>query len=178
DGAVAFLRERGYARIGVMGHSYGAATSGYYAATHPETAVAVLLSCSRGGPDMLRKQSAAGRMAMDRHDEFESRARQLVAEGKGDQLMFAPGWWHVITAYSFLNQGLPKLLEYAPKIACPLLAPRGEREDPEGVPEKRTAELAGGRARSVVIPGADHFYGGQEHLVAEAVIDFLRWAER
>lgn len=173
-GAVDFLRGRGYDSIGLIGHSYGSGASGYYASNHPEIAALVLLSGAIGGPDHLRQMCERGMLAQDRYDEFEAEARHLVAEGRGEELMFFPGWFHLSTARAFVEHGMPYAPDWIRQVRCPVLALRGELENPEQSPVERYAELAPGGGTAVVIPGSDHFYGGHEAEVGRAVADWLQ----
>ena len=171
--ARAFLAGRGQHRPFVIGHSNGGLLAAAHAADHPGTPALVLLSAHCGGPEMLARASAQGLLAGSDLAGLSQRARDLVAAGRGGELMLMPGWWYVTSAASFADteRNLPRLLELAPRIRCPVLVLRGELEDPDLYPAERFGEITGADVR--IIPGADHFYTGQEDQVAGVVTSWL-----
>jgi alpha/beta superfamily hydrolase len=92
--------------------------------------------------------------------------------------MFMPGWWHVISAESFLDRirSVPDTIALAQKISCPVLCIRGDQEDPERYPAEEFQRAAGGPCRVEVVAGCDHFYNGREDHVAAIVAGWLRQA--
>ncbi|SDX83568.1 Lysophospholipase, alpha-beta hydrolase superfamily [Geodermatophilus africanus] len=173
--AARWLAGRGHPAPVVIGHSNGGMLASEHVARHPETPALVLLSAHLGGTQMLARASALGLLAGDRLDELTDRAAALVAAGRPDELLLMPGWYYVTTAGSFLDmaRNLPSLLDNAPRITCPVLYVRGEREDVELYPAERFAELAGGRVDVVVIRDCDHFYTGYEAEVGGRVAAWL-----
>ena len=107
-----------------------------HVADHPRTPALVLLSAHGGGRGVVQRSSRAGTMARDRVEELTAQARAMVAEGRGRELMLMPGWWYAISAESFLDRltETPDVLELAPKIQCPTLFVRGDRESLEQYP--------------------------------------------
>lgn len=171
--ARAFLAGRGQHRPFVIGHSNGGLLAAAHVADHPDTPALVLLSAHCGGPEMLARASAQGLLGGSDLAGLSQRARDLVAAGRGGELMLLPGWWYVTSAASFADteRNLPRLLELAPRIRCPVLALRGGQEDPGLYPAERFGEITGADVR--VIPGADHFYTGLEDKVAGLVAGWL-----
>ena len=92
----------------------------------------------------------------------------MVAQGRGSELMVLPGWWYVITAQSYLDYGseLPDVLALAPRITCPVLYIRGDKEPAHIYPAEEFAARAGGRCDVRIVKDCDHFYGGREDAVA------------
>src|SRR2546422_11472020 len=80
-----------------------------------------LLSAHLGGRNIMERTSKAGLMAQDRVEEFTARARELVASGRGRELMLMPGWWYAISAESYLDRltETPDGLALAPAIKGP-----------------------------------------------------------
>lgn len=173
--AAAFLRERGFERPVLIGHSNGGLLAARQAADDPAPAALVLLSAPGGGPQATRVESSAGLLLKDRYEELVAEARRLVAEGRGQQLMLLPGWWWLISAESLCDRldALPDLIALAPSIRCPVLCLKG-RDEPEAVyPARAFAAAAGGRAEVLELDGLDHWYTGREHQVADVVGDWL-----
>jgi pimeloyl-ACP methyl ester carboxylesterase len=89
--------------------------------------------------------------------------------------MQLPGWWHVISAESFLDllTELPDTLALAPQITCPTLYLRGDREDPARYPAEGFARLSPGNCTVDIVPDCDHFYRGREDEIAARVAAWL-----
>jgi pimeloyl-ACP methyl ester carboxylesterase len=173
--AAAWMRERGYPRPIVIGHSNGGMLAVKHVSDHPETPAMVLLSAHGGGRDGVLRSSRAGLMAGDRLEEITAQARALVAAGRGRELMLMPGWWYVISAESFLDRmtEMPDVLELAPTIRCPTLYVRGDREDRDTYPAERFKERAGGPCDVAIVPDCDHFYVGREAVICDLVSGWL-----
>lgn len=175
--AARWVADRGFARPIVIGHSNGGMLAVHHVAHHPQTAALVLLSAHCGGKDMLPLSSKAGLLAQDRLPAFKAQARQMVAEGRGRDLMLLPGWWYVSSAESFLElENCPDILDLAPKIACPVLYLRGDNEPRELYPAEAFASRASGPCTVEIVPDCDHFYVGREAEVTDRVRRWLRAA--
>lgn len=175
DCAAAFLESRDYVAPIVIGHSNGGMLAAHHVVRHPETPALVLLSAHCGGAEMVRRASGLGLFAGEHLDEFISRAGELVASGRGDQLMTMPGWYYVTTATSFVDAltNAPKLLEDAVSITCPVLFIRGSQEDHDLYPAEAFAEAAAGDVEVRIIDDCDHFYARHEELVSAIVAEWL-----
>lgn len=176
--AAAWLASRGLAAPVIVGHSNGGMLGIQHAHDHPETPALVLLSAGRGGPrSPLGGAQAEGQLAGDKMEETERRARQLVAEGRGHELMLLSGWWYLISAESFLDrmETVPDTIALAPAIRCPVLAIRGDKERREGYPAEEFQAHAGGPCDVRIIGDCDHFYKGREREVSDTVAG---WMER
>ncbi len=173
--ARAWFALQGFERPIVIGHSNGGMLAVQHVVDHPETAALVLLSAHAGGPDGVRRSSAAGLMAQDRLEEITAQARAMVAAGRGRDLLLMPGWWYVISAESFLDRmtAMPDILALAPRVTCPVLFLRGDQESPTTYPAEEFCRRAGGPAEAAVVPACDHFYRGQEERVADIVAAWL-----
>ncbi|MGZ8265734.1 MAG: alpha/beta hydrolase, partial [Burkholderiales bacterium] len=170
DNAIAarWMADRGYAQPVVIGHSNGGMLGVRHTVDHPNTRALVLLSAGRGGATTVQSGGTEGLLAGDRFDEIHARARELVAAGRGKELLLLPGWWYVITAESFIDRltEVPDTLALAPKVKCPILCIRGDKENAERYPAEAFARAATAPATAKVIENCDHFYNGREDAVA------------
>jgi pimeloyl-ACP methyl ester carboxylesterase len=173
--AARWMAERGFASPVVIGHSNGGMLGVRHAVDHPQTRALVLLSAGRGGPTSVQSGGTEGLLAGDRFDEVSAHARELVAAGRGRELMLLPGWWWAITAESFLDRltEVPDVLALTPQVQCPILALRGDREDAYRYPAEEVRKLATVPCESGIVPDCDHFYNGREERVAELVTGWL-----
>ncbi|HVU86900.1 MAG TPA: hypothetical protein VHD36_06240 [Pirellulales bacterium] len=164
---LALLGERGYRRLGILGHSLGAVKAIYAQVhrAHPDVAWVVAIS-----PPRL---SYSGFLDDSRAEEFlrdYGRAHDLVRQGRSRELieiLFPLAY--AISAEGFLDKYGPEerydVLKLIPRVACPLVITYGTAELPtsaafRGMPEA-IAELPGGERRQLfLVGGADHFYAG------------------
>jgi len=168
--AARWVAERGFAAPIVIGHSNGGMLAVRHVAEHPETKALVLLSAHCGGKNMLTLTSKAGLLAGDRLEELTADARKK----KPRDLMFLPGWWYVISAESFLDLvNCPDILELAPRIACPTLYIRGDKELRDLYPAEEFARRAKGPCEVQIVPDCDHFYVGREEEIVKRVNMFI-----
>lgn len=173
--AAQWLAARGYEDPIVIGHSNGGMLAVQHVADHPATPALVLLSAHLGGKSVVPHASKVGLLGGDRIAEVEAKARQMVAQGRGSELMVLPGWWYVITAESYLDycSELPDVLALAPRITCPVLYIRGDKEPAHIYPAEEFARRAGGRCDVRIIENCDHFYGGREAAVTGVITEWL-----
>jgi pimeloyl-ACP methyl ester carboxylesterase len=171
-----WLKARGFAAPIVVGHSNGGMLAAQHVADHPDTPALVLLSAHLGGKSIVPHASKVGLLGGDRIDEVGRQAREMVAAGRGGELMLLPGWWHVLTAESYLDycSELPDVLALAPRIKCPTLYIRGDKEPAHIYPAEEFAARAGGRCDVRIVKDCDHFYGGRENTISEIVTGWLQ----
>jgi pimeloyl-ACP methyl ester carboxylesterase len=82
----------------------------------------------------------------------------------------------VIAAESFLDlANCPDILDLAPKIGCPVLFMRGDKELRELYPAEEFARRAQGPCEVEIVPDCGHFYVGREDEIAGRV---TRWLGR
>jgi pimeloyl-ACP methyl ester carboxylesterase len=171
--AAGWLAEKGFADPVVIAHSNGGMMSPPFVIARPKTPALVLLSAGRGGP--LRGTQRPGLLGGAAVEEFAAKAREMVVQGRGRELMMVPGWWYVLTAESFLDrlETVPDLIASAAQITCPVLYLRGDQEPPRSFDGEAYQANAAGPCELAVIPDCDHFYVGREQEVTDLVCDFL-----
>jgi pimeloyl-ACP methyl ester carboxylesterase len=173
--AARWLELRGFPDPVVIGHSNGGTLAVQHVASHPRAPALVLLSAHCGGREMVPRASQAGLLAQDRLAEISEQARRLISTGRGRELMLLPGWWYVTSAASFVDalENCPDVLALAPRIGCPVLYLRGDREPRDLYPAEAFAERSAGRCEVEIVPDCDHFYVGREHAVSTIVCSWL-----
>jgi pimeloyl-ACP methyl ester carboxylesterase len=177
-----FLAERGFARVGVLGHSLGAVKAISTLAADDAAPVAALAAVS---PPRL---SYASFVASPRKDEFLAtfaKAEELVRQGRGEELLFVnfPLPYYV-TATGYVDRYGPEerynVLRYLARMRQPTLVTFGSAELSNaafaGVPEaiERLAK-PDGQLQVAVIAGADHIYAGCHDALAAVV---GRWVKQ
>jgi pimeloyl-ACP methyl ester carboxylesterase len=173
--AARWLSARGFSAPVVIGHSNGGMLAVRHVADHPETPALALLSAHGGGRNIVQRGAQSGLMAGDRVKEFATRARDMVKAGRGRELILMPGWWYAISAESFLDRltETPDTLELAPKVRCPTLYIRGDREPCANYPAEDFKARAGGTCTVEIVADCDHFYNGREVVIQEIVSSWL-----
>jgi pimeloyl-ACP methyl ester carboxylesterase len=175
EAGVAHLRERGVEQVVVCGHSSG----GYYAADlMPRVdgiAAWVLLSplTTNRNPFALWWPNAADQ------ERAVGQARALAAAGRSRDLIPVPGWFHAISAGSLLQRIAEPdgvWLSSVGHAAAPVLMVWGDAEPRHALWDELFVAFAGSRDRKVVLPGAGHYYRGQEGDLAAAIAEFLSGA--
>lgn len=170
-----FLAGLGVTAPIVIGHSNGGMLGAEFAARHTETRALVLLSAHAGGPSTYERACAEGRMAADAAQPYLEHARELVADGRGDELLLMPGWWFAISAASLVDrhENTPDLLADATRIRCPSLYVVGDQEPAETYPAAEFARRTPGPSRAHVLADCDHWYTGHRDEVADLVAEWL-----
>ena len=172
--AAEWMKARGYPAPVVIGHSNGGMLGTQHVIDHPQTPALVLLSAGRGGK-VDASDHRIGMFAGDKMYELTAHAERLVKMGHGRELMFMPGWWYVISAESFLDRiaTVPDTIALAPRIKCPVLAIRGDKEEADRYPAEEYQRHAGGPCEVEIVANCDHFYNGREDAVATLVAKWL-----
>jgi pimeloyl-ACP methyl ester carboxylesterase len=170
---VAWLRERGYEKVFLTGHSSG----GYYAveacATAPDgIAGAILLSTVISYKRNLSAWFPNGGVV-----DAVVQAREYVARGEGHRLLPIDAWYYALSADSLLERIAEPddvFAEMLAKTTVPVMFASGEKES--RVPQWRSLydALETDRKRWLVLPGATHDYMGSERELGRAVFEFVR----
>jgi pimeloyl-ACP methyl ester carboxylesterase len=175
DGALDYLKQRGYRRIIFVGHSLGAIKSLIYQGTRRRSDVVGIVSCS--APRQFYSERVA-RQAGFR--ELIEKAEALVAAGKGEELISVgvgatPG---IFTARAHVNKygrdDRNDCRPYAKHLGCPLLAIVGSAE-PKFFYEYAQEIVAGAGPNSTckLVGGAGHFYHRHISEIVEIIYQWL-----
>ncbi|WP_157898999.1 alpha/beta hydrolase [Luteitalea pratensis] len=175
--------EHGFSRVVLVGHSAGwPAVAAYQASSHDSRVVGLVLASGPVQP--LHPPDDAALI---------KQATELVAAGKGDDLLRIPGrsFPSFISAATYLDQvhTPPALLDIfgvsstdaaIASITCPLLAFFGTRDDVGGNADlavvkatSRRLESGPSRITTATIARGDHMYSGEEAQVAQVIADWL-----
>jgi pimeloyl-ACP methyl ester carboxylesterase len=180
---IGFLVNRGFARIGLVGHSLGGIKA-IYALSHDDRPEAIACLCAISPARLSYRAFAVGAKSQ----EFLSQLRQAeehVAAGRGETLMDVkfpiP---YLVTAEGYLDKyGQAErynILNLLPRVDCPALVTFGSIEAQtheafRALPEE-VEKLAGKSPRLQVatIAGADHVYSGARSELLARIMGWLR----
>lgn len=178
-----WLKKQGTKQVTLMGHSRGGNQTAWYAAEHDRDAIkdVVLIAPATG-----KQQSA---------DEYEhkygkplspilKKAKQLVAEGKGDTMLKDPDFIYCkkaqVTAASFVDYYDPKPQFDTPtvlqNVKKPTLVIMGSADTvvPD-LPEKIKPLVDSGKVKTLMLEDADHFFlDFANEDMATAVVEFIQ----
>jgi len=174
-----YLWGLGYRRIGILGHSMGAVRVTYYAATESDNRVATAIPIS---PVRL---SYSYYLASPDAAEFQrnvQRANQLVAEGKGDELMAVKfPISQMFSAAAYLDKHGPaeryNLVTLAPRVKIPLFAMSGSLETHTRLRDiardLAQAAVNSPRAEYKIVEGGNHGLSSRSQEALAAVLSWL-----
>lgn len=180
---LALLAERGYQRVGLLGHSLGAIKAIYALAAESAPQVAALVAASP--PRLSFEHFSQSRRGPEFLQNF-TEAERLVALGQGDELLLVqfPIAYYV-SAAGFVDRYGPaeryNILRMLERVACPTLVTYGSSEVQaheafRGMPElAEKCATAANRLQTAVIAGADHQYTGCYDTLAARI---NKWAAR
>lgn len=173
--AARWLGAQGFTAPILIGHSNGGFLAVQHVANHPETPALVLLSAHSGGRSAEAAAAQTGFLGGSRTPELKQQAEKMIAEGRGDELILLPGWWYVATAASFIDRltTMPDTVETAPRISCPVLFVRGDKEPAVHYPAEAFAQGCAGPCDIEIIADCDHYYTGREAAVSDCVARWL-----
>jgi pimeloyl-ACP methyl ester carboxylesterase len=168
DAALAWLAERGFSRFVLFGHSLGSNKVLLYQSRRQRADVVGVVSCS--GPQIFYRAKLSYEPGFA---ELVARTEALVAEGKGDELLFVPSGWGaagpivgLYTARAYLEKYGPSsdidTRPHAARLTCPFLATAGSLEVDLFANYARELAAAAPNGMSHIVEGANHAYAGQE----------------
>jgi pimeloyl-ACP methyl ester carboxylesterase len=172
------LKERGYRRLVLIGHSYGATKVAYSQFMEPDPDVEALILCT---PAVLMRDTWKYYLDVP-YDEAVRDATHLVNAGQGEQFVI---FRHdgpspiICTARTFLSVWGPTtamdMCKYIGELAKPILVTICER-DLMFMDYSRAVYKHAGRAdprEFVVLPGGDHYYIEAERSLERVIFAWL-----
>jgi pimeloyl-ACP methyl ester carboxylesterase len=180
---IEFLKQRGYQRIGLLGHSMGAIKAIFTMANAPAEPVAALVAVS---PPRLSHAYFCTTRRADAFRETFAAAQELVRTGRGDELMYITFPLPIyVSAAGYLDRYGPdekyNVLVHLERVACPTLVTFGSAEVQQneafrGMPEAvEAARRPANSLQVAVVAGADHIYTGCHDTLAALIV---KWARR
>ena len=176
-----FLADKGCKKVLLLGHSLGAIKSLYAQAHNPNPAVAALACLS------ATRLSEPALLASEKGDSFRellNKARNLVDDQKGDELLFVdfpfPTWMSAAAyARKYGSGDSLNWVRYANAINVPTLCVFGQIEMAENPAfmgmqhdlDEITAALENFRVE--IIESADHFYSARALAASEKIMEWL-----
>ncbi len=179
---VNLLQQRGFRRIGLLGHSLGAIKAILTLAADNPPQVAVLVAASP--PRLSHEHFRQSRRGEEFLRNFAT-AEKLVAEGRGDELMLVqfPIAYYV-SAARFIDRYGPgeryNILKMLARVAVPTFVTYGSAEIQhheafQGMPEAVEREATEkNRLQVAVIAGADHQYTACHDTLAAMIGKWLQ----
>ncbi len=176
------LQQRGFARIGLLGHSLGAVKAIFTLAAESKPKVAALVAIS---PPRLSYSYFCQTSRADGFLQTYAAAEALVRADRGDELLLVkfPLPYHV-SASGYIDRYGPQerynVLRLLDRVKCPTLVTYGSsevqgdfafRDMPEAIEKLATAENS---LQVAVIAGADHIYTGLHDTLAARITSWLR----
>jgi pimeloyl-ACP methyl ester carboxylesterase len=180
------LHRRGFARIGLLGHSLGAIKAIFTLAGQNPPKVAALVAVS---PPRLSYSYFCQTSRADGFLQTFAAAEELVRAGRGDELMLVkfPLPYHV-SAAGYVDRYGPQerynVLRLVGGVKCPTLVTYGSsevqgdfafRDMPEAIEKMATAENS---LQLAIVAGADHIYTGLHDTLAARIVSWLGWLAR
>lgn len=176
-----FLAERGFARIGLLGHSMGAVKAVFTLAAESAPSVAALVALS---PPRLSYSFFCSSPRAETFLQTFAEAQGLDRAGRGDELMFVRFPLPIyVSAAGYLDRYGPaeryNVLKHFERVACPTLVTFGSDEVQaseafRGMPEAVEALATPANFLQVaVVAGADHIYTGCHDSLAAVIAKWL-----
>jgi pimeloyl-ACP methyl ester carboxylesterase len=187
---VEYTKSKGYARIAVLGISLGGPRMAQYLAERNDPAVKAVGFIASIPSPYLEFQVRSSEADKRRLEETLKHARELIAQGKGEQPVAYDNWFPggvsvMGTAKSLISffgapsdPGTPSSVKYGPKIKVPALVIHGEKDELALPPNahKIYDSLTASPQRDLVwVKGASHFLtpGPLAESYAKLTIEWL-----
>lgn len=183
--ALAYVRARGYKTTHLSGHSLGASKVAYFAHITAQANLASLIFLAPADMQGMAKADA-------QYERDIAAAREMIAQGKGDEIMPFIVWGDsYLSASTYMSISgpeshvafpfhlhAPEELKTISGITLPMLAIMGSADFAASIPVPEALDIfkkacvASPRAEAVLLGEANHGYVGYEQKCADEVV---RW---
>jgi pimeloyl-ACP methyl ester carboxylesterase len=187
---VAYAKSKGYARIAILGISLGGPRMAQYVAERNDPAVKAVGFIASIPSPYLEYQVRSSEADKQRLDDTLRHARELVAQGKGQEPVGFANWFPggvsiMGTAKALISffgapsdPSAPSSVKYGPKIKVPALVIHGEKDELALPPnaQKIYDSLTASPQRDLVwVKGASHYLtpGPLAESYARQTVDWL-----
>jgi pimeloyl-ACP methyl ester carboxylesterase len=187
---VAYAKSRGYARIAILGISLGGARMAQYVAERNDPAVKAVGFIASIPSPYLEFQIRTSDADKRRLEDALSHARELIAQGKGQEPVAFQNWfpnglaimgtakWLISFFGAPSDAGTPSSVEYGPNIKVPALVIHGDKDDLALPPnaQKIYDSLTRSPQRDLIwVTGASHYLtpGPLAESFARLTVDWL-----
>lgn len=169
---VAYGKSKGYGRVAILGISLGGPRMAQYMAERGDPAVKAVVFIASIPSPYLEFQVRSGEAEKQRLEETLQHARDLVAQGKGEQPVAYDNWFPggvsvMGTAKALISffgapsdPSAPSSVKYGPEIRVPALVIHGEKDELSLPPnaQKIYDSLTASPQRDLVwVKGASHY---------------------
>ncbi len=176
DAFLGFLEEKGLQRIGLVGHSLGAAKVIEYQSKRKRNSVKAVISCSCAELSYDERHQK-----FENFDEIHSDAEWMVNEKRPEEifrLKRLDGTTNFYSARTLIDKYGPNdkanALRHVRSITCPILLLSGKEESRLNRFSKRLYDEAKDGMKTIFdIAGADHYYEGHEDEMKKIMSDWL-----
>jgi pimeloyl-ACP methyl ester carboxylesterase len=178
DGALDFMKQQGYGRFVLIGHSLGAIKSIIYQGTRQRSDVVGVVSCS--APRQFFSERVARQPGFR---EVIEKAEAMIAAGDSEELLSVSvgSTLGIFTARTHVNKygrdDRNDCRPYAKLLGCPLLAIVGS-EEPKFFHEyaQEIVAAAAPHGTCTLVDGANHFYNRHTPEIVEILYRWLHEA--
>ena len=187
---VAYAKSKGYARIAILGISLGGPRMAQYMAERNDPAVKAVGFIASIPSPYLEFQVRSSDADKRRLEETLQHARQLVAQGKGQEPVAFENWFPGGVSFmgsakfmiSFFgapsDPGTPSSIKYGPKIRVPAFVIHGDKDELSLPPNAQTIydSLTASSQRDLIwVKGASHYLtpGPLAESYARPIVDWL-----
>lgn len=170
--AVRYLRDRGYGKVFLIGHSSGAFYATHHAAQDPDIAGRILLSPLVSNKAPLELWFPSEEVL----DVAIANARGMVASGEGHRILTLPKWYYGMSAASLLDrldEEDDAWMKAVSSSSSPLLMIWGSAESRHAAWSDLWSRLGVPDREHHIIEGSEHFYLGFEHELTRLIDDFI-----
>lgn len=186
--AIDFAHSKGFSNIHLSGHSLGAPKVAHYCANGNDTRLSSII--------FLSPSDMVGLTRLDKNYEQDIKmARQMIAEGRGEELLPSPTLWDEspLSANTYVSLGGEEssvaifnfhdsadTLPLLSKITIPTCAIMGRKDDALVVSIDETMERIkdalpnSPKVETHILGDADHGYNGFEQELADALVSWIK----